>query len=405
MKKSEITFIRLMSLIGIMVLNLILLLVFAREHVFQNIINKMNSNVYAGQSLDTSIYNYYYYAGLGNVYKIIFPVTILLLAAACVAVYKKVSMAGRIAIAANICSLITGVYLLFAKIGEGSENIIRFVNSFYMDKSEIGQIEKIHLMSRIQIAYVLIIILSLLGLVMVKSSTINHIKIYNEKSMTNNAVVYIFPALCGFIVLEIIRNLVLSRLVTAAMDENLRTSAAYINDYYIGSKFFFSWSWLILFTIVTCAAILLKQIKRLSMKSKMAIEIAVPSAIVIIVSFIYRMNPPALFGYLTTDNTICDMTEAAFTWYLIRYVVSVIFVFVLIVLTVNDRLDIRVTGIVMLVACVTGIALIILFYKINGTLAVMYSVCAVADVVSVVVLAVLSNMKVFKADSVQNKYN
>ena len=45
MKKSEITFIRLMSLIGIMVLNLILLLVFAREHVFQNILNKMNSNV------------------------------------------------------------------------------------------------------------------------------------------------------------------------------------------------------------------------------------------------------------------------------------------------------------------------------------------------------------------------
>ena len=44
MKKSEITFIRLMSLIGIMVLNLILLLVFAREHVFQNILNKMNSN-------------------------------------------------------------------------------------------------------------------------------------------------------------------------------------------------------------------------------------------------------------------------------------------------------------------------------------------------------------------------
>ena len=94
MKKSEITFIRLMSLIGIMSLNLILLLVFSGEHVFQNILNRMNSNVYAGASLDTSIYNYYYYAGLGSIYKIIFPVTILLLAVAVVAVYKKVSMAG-----------------------------------------------------------------------------------------------------------------------------------------------------------------------------------------------------------------------------------------------------------------------------------------------------------------------
>ena len=51
MKKSEITFIRLMSLIGIMSLNLILLLVFSGEHVFQNILNRMNSNVYAGASL------------------------------------------------------------------------------------------------------------------------------------------------------------------------------------------------------------------------------------------------------------------------------------------------------------------------------------------------------------------
>lgn len=236
MKKSEITFIRLMSLIGIMSLNLILMLVFSGEHVFQNILNRMNSNVYAGASLDTSIYNYYYYAGLGSIYKIIFPVTILLLAVAVVAVYKKVSMAGRVSLAANICSLVTGVYLLFARIGEGIEGVIRWVNSFYMDKSEIGQIEKVQLMSKVPVVYVLIIILSLLGLAMVKSSTINRIKVYNDKSAVNNAVVYVFPALGGFLVLEIVRNLVISRLVTISADETLGTVAAYVNDYYIGSK-------------------------------------------------------------------------------------------------------------------------------------------------------------------------
>lgn len=398
MKKSEITFIRLMSLIGIMVLNLILLLVFAREHVFQNILNKMNSNVYVGQSLDTSIYNYYYYAGLGNIYKIIFPVTILLLAAASVAVYKKVSMAGRIAVAANICSLITGIYLLIAKIGEGSDKIIRFVNSFYMDKSEIGQIEKIHLMSRIPIAYILIIILSLLGLAMVKSSTINHIKIYNEKNMTNNAVIYIFPALSGFIVLEIVSNLVLSRIVTAASDEALRTVASYINDYYIGSKVFFNWSWLILFTIVTCVSIVLKSVSRLDIRSKIMLEAGVPSVIIMVLSVTYRMNPPALFGYLTTDNTICDMTEAAFTWYLIRYVVSLILVFILIALTVNDKLDIRVTGIAMIIVFVVGVILIIAGYKIKGTLSIMYAACVLADIAGVIAVVVISGMGLFRVN-------
>ena len=56
MKKSEITFIRLMSLALIMVINAAVLLFFVGEHTFQNILNRMNSNVYDGGTLDTSIY-------------------------------------------------------------------------------------------------------------------------------------------------------------------------------------------------------------------------------------------------------------------------------------------------------------------------------------------------------------
>ena len=70
MKKSEITFIRLMSLALIMVINAAVLLFFVGEHTFQNILNRMNSNVYDGGTLDTSIYNYYFYAGFGSIYKI-----------------------------------------------------------------------------------------------------------------------------------------------------------------------------------------------------------------------------------------------------------------------------------------------------------------------------------------------
>lgn len=69
MKKSEITFIRLMSLALIMVINAAVLLFFVGEHTFQNILNRMNSNVYDGDTLDTSIYNYYFYAGFGSIYK------------------------------------------------------------------------------------------------------------------------------------------------------------------------------------------------------------------------------------------------------------------------------------------------------------------------------------------------
>lgn len=136
----------------------------------------MNSNVYDGGTLDTSIYNYYFYAGFGSIYKIIFPITILLLVTAAVCVYKKVSMASRLSIAANISAFITGALLLFARITESSKGVHILINSFYMNKSDIGNIQTVQLMSRIPIAYILVMVLSVLGLLMVKSSTITKLK-------------------------------------------------------------------------------------------------------------------------------------------------------------------------------------------------------------------------------------
>ena len=363
MKKSEITFIRLMSLALIMVINAAVLLFFVGEHTFQNILNRMNSNVYDGGTLDTSIYNYYFYAGFGSIYKIIFPITILLLVTAAVCVYKKVSMASRLSIAANISAFITGALLLFARITESSKGVHIFINSFYMNKSDIGNIQTVQLMSRIPIAYILVMVLSVLGLLMVKSSTITKLKIYNDKMAYNNAVIYIFPALSGFLILEVIRNLV--------------------QDYYIGSKFYFNWSWLIIFTIVTCVAIVLNNNNKL-----MIIEIAVFSIIVIIPSVIYAFNPPSLFGYLTTDNTLCDLTEAAFVWYLVRMSVSLITGIIFIVLVVNERINIKCMYIIAGTLLVLSLVMLIVAGLNRASLSVMYMLCAVADVIGVIVLAV-----------------
>ena len=221
MKKSEITFIRLMSLALIMVINAAVLLFFVGEHTFQNILNRMNSNVYDGDTLDTSIYNYYFYAGFGSIYKIIFPITILLLVTAAVCVYKKVSMASRLSIAANISAFITGALLLFARITESSKGVHIFINSFYMNKSDIGNIQTVQLMSRIPIAYTLVMVLSVLGLLMVKSSTITKLI---------------------WLILEVIRNLVYFKSGDIII---MLIQLGYIQDYYIGSKFYFNWSWLI----------------------------------------------------------------------------------------------------------------------------------------------------------------
>ena len=49
-------------------------------------------------------------------------------------------MASRLSIAANISAFITGALLLFARITESSKGVHIFINSFYMNKSDIGNI-------------------------------------------------------------------------------------------------------------------------------------------------------------------------------------------------------------------------------------------------------------------------
>ena len=120
----------------------------------------------------------------------------------------------------------------------------------------------------------------------------------------------------------------------------------------------------------------------------MIIEIAVFSIIVIIPSVIYAFNPPSLFGYLTTDNTLCDLTEAAFVWYLVRMSVSLITGIIFIVLVVNERINIKCMYIIAGTLLVLSLAMLIVSGLNRASLSVMYMLCAVADVIGVIVLAV-----------------
>ena len=61
----------------------------------------------------------------------------------------------------------------------------------------------------------------------------------------------------------------------------------------------------------------------------------------------------------------------------------------LIALTVNDKLDIRITGIVMAAAFIAGLVFIIIAYNVKGMLSFMYAACVLADVIGAVVLVAL----------------
>ena len=164
----------------------------------------------------------------------------------------------------------------------------------------------------------------------------------------------------------------------------IQTVAGYIQDYYIGSKFYFNWSWLIIFyySIQPAFAILLNNNNKL-----MIIEMAVFSIIVIIPSVYMRL---IRHHYLDTLQQIirCDLTEAAFVWYLVRMSVSLITGIIFIVLVVNERINIKCMYIIAGTLLVLSLAMLIVAGLNRASLSVMYMLCAVADVIGVIVLAV-----------------
>ncbi|MGN0329268.1 MAG: hypothetical protein ACI4D4_09870 [Lachnospira sp.] len=390
MKKNEITFIRLMSLAGIIGLNFLILILFAGENVFQNIINNMNNNVYDIESGASSIYNLYYYMGLNVVYKVIFPITVFVMGVAFVSVLLRINKAGWAAMAANVCSLITGIFLLFARVYEGSVGVHKFIDGFYMENVISSQIETAQFMPKFPITYILVIIISVLGLLMIRSSKICRIKAYNNDTGIG-AVNYMIPGMAGFVILQLFRDM-LCRIGAGIASNKTWVTYTYIKDYYIGSNMFFSLSWMMMFMIVTCVAVIIKhgRIKKLSdRKIMLAITVLIPSLIVLAASVIYYFNPPGLFGVLTLDVELCDMTENAFLAYLIRYSISMISVFVLIYMTVNDIIS---TKKLLLVSTGNALLSFVLIVVVKGiSVASGYYLCALIDVITMVSAVIIRN--------------
>ena len=97
----------------------------------------------------------------------------------------------------------------------------------------------------------------------------------------------------------------------------------YLTGYYIGNKIFFNWSWMIMLLIATVLCIIIQSgiIKGLSGRAGMLAGIGIPALVTIMPSVIYAFNPPALFGYITLDISLCDMTDNAFYMYLVTFCV------------------------------------------------------------------------------------
>lgn len=388
MKKDEITMVRLLSLAILMALSLFILLVPIGSNEFGQIISKMNNNALNIPESQNSVYNLYYYTGFNVVYQLFFSLTILFTAMSVAGILLRIGNTGIAAFVSAILNLLTGMLLLFARIWESSVSMHAMIDSVYLDGVVKEQIETTQLLDKVPVLYILLIVLGILELLMVKSSGIMRIKMFAKNKKTNT-VNYLVPALIIYVWAGFIRQDILSVIIRNG-DSQRMTVNEYLTGYYIGNKIFFNWSWMIMLLLATIICIIIQSgvIKGLSGRAGMLAGIGIPALVTIIPSVIYAFNPPALFGYLTLDISLCDMTDNAFYMYLVTFCVSMTAAFILIYLVISGILDMRKLAFIFIINVVISVVLMIIVSG-KSSLAIQYMPWIVADCASVI-LAVVS---------------
>ena len=388
MKKDEITMVRLLSLAILMALSLFILLVPIGSNEFGQIISKMNNNALNIPESQNSVYNLYYYTGFNVVYQLFFSLTILFTAMSVAGILLRIGNTGIAAFVSAILNLLTGMLLLFARIWESSVSMHAMIDSVYLDGVVKEQIKTTQLLDKVPVLYILLIVLGILELLMVKSSGIMRIKMFAKNKKTN-AVNYLVPALIIYVWAGFIRKDILSVIIRNGNSQRM-TVNEYLTGYYIGNKIFFNWSWMIMLLLATIICIIIQSgvIKGLSGRAGMLAGIGIPALVTIIPSVIYAFNPPALFGYLTLDISLCDMTDNAFYMYLVTFCVSMTAAFILIYLVISGILDMRKLAFIFIINVVISIVLMIIVSG-KSSLAIQYMPWIVADCASVI-LAVVS---------------
>lgn len=383
MKKDEITRVRLLSLAILMALSLFILLVPIGSNEFGQIISKMNNNALNIPESQNSVYNLYYYTGFNVVYQLFFSLTILFTAMSVAGILLRIGNTGIAAFVSAILNLLTGMLLLFARIWESSVSMHAMIDSVYLDGVVKEQIKTTQLLDKVPVLYILLIVLGILELLMVKSSGIMRIKMFAKNKKTN-AVNYLVPALIIYVWAGFIRQDILSVIIRNG-DSQRMTVNEYLTGYYIGNKIFFNWSWMIMLLLATIICIIIQSgvIKGLSGRAGMLAGIGIPALVTIIPSVIYAFNPPALFGYLTLDISLCDMTDNAFYMYLVTFCMCMTAAYILIYLVISGLLDMRkLAGIFVINVVISVILMIIVSGK--SSLAIQYMPWIVADCASVI---------------------
>ena len=115
MKKEEIIYVRILTVIGASALMALILIFGAGSGLFQRIANGINDNTLQLSNADAAIYSLYFYKGLDVLYRILYAVTVFGLILTTAAMFFKLKGAGIYAVLSSASAVVTGAYIVLCR--------------------------------------------------------------------------------------------------------------------------------------------------------------------------------------------------------------------------------------------------------------------------------------------------
>lgn len=374
MKKDEIALVRIMSVAALLLMQSLILILALGSRFFTRIISS---------SEDASVYNVFYYTGANYIYEIIFPIAVILTIGAALGVLFKINKSGRCALLGSILSIVTGLFIIVTKLGENVKFIRRMLIGLVVDDVNSMDLVSSNMIGIRFIFAILLIFVAVVTLLLIKSSNINTLKLYNKKK-AQGIFIYLLPVLYGTLIIDLIRNNTIVPKVISRLGNMHVGAFDIINTYYYGNRFFFNTSVVYIFGAGLIISLICRHMsEKFNSNVALIISVGTPTIVTAIMCLLFYNNPPALFGAITVDFALCDVVEAGFAVSLIAWVIQVLFINMLNYAIVYNRLNLKPMLIIMAQNIITGLLLLIIMTK---TLSLAYVAVIISDVISIVLL-------------------
>lgn len=383
MDKAQKTYIRLLSIMFLLCLDFLLLLVFLRGSLFQNILNLINLNSDKLTEAEKNLYNLQYYTAFNMVYRFIFSFAILAVFVAFVAVLSKLSRAGRIAVIGSYASIATAIVVIVARALEGNKTVHKKITNSFLGING-DDFVTMQALPKLPIVPILIIIVSLLCLAMVKSSKIEKIRLYNKASALSGTSIYLV-AMYGYVGIDVLRNN-LSYMIMSKKDLACYNALNYLRTFFIDNNKVLSLpiSYILIF-IIGLGIVTDKYSKK---KIAGIVSVLIPSLISIVIIVINVINKPVILGNVTTDLNICDMVDFAYYAFLVNFFITCLYINLMLVYIISVRGNKSQMLILITLNIILNLICQLIAKNFSG-IAIHFVMWSVADLISAIVVLIL----------------